>query len=143
MLSSFCVAHSKKTGDNMRIATNNPMVKEKFSALKPVFIDGTYEEVLDRVKKMIINEHLTLLTHPLSGSVKPNETYYKTICLTDIGSQYIDLESLEYIESAIEVSGKFLKSRPRPNWTEHVLKDFAFVDCSIAESTLERMGVQV
>ncbi|HCM85386.1 MAG TPA: hypothetical protein DIT08_04830 [Enterococcus sp.] len=105
------------------------------------FIDGSYGEVLVEVKQQIIEKHVVLLSHPLSGSIKPNETYYKTIFVTETTSQYIDTESLEYIESAIAVYEKFIKNKQRPNWSLAVLKDFAFVDFYIAQSTLDRMEV--
>ncbi|WP_287035395.1 GrdX family protein [Enterococcus sp.] len=126
----------------MIIITNNPMVKEKINqACLLSFIDGSYGEVLVEVKQQIIEKHVVLLSHPLSGSIKPNETYYKTIFVTETTSQYIDTESLEYIESAIAVYEKFIKNKQRPNWSLAVLKDFAFVDFYIAQSTLDRMEV--
>ncbi|MDT2820157.1 GrdX family protein [Enterococcus devriesei] len=125
----------------MIIVTNNPMVKEQINQLKAVdFVEGSYGEVLSYVKRRVIDERLYLLSHPLSGSIKPNETYYKTIFLTETNSQSIDLESLEYMESAIAVYEKFIKNKQRPNWSLGVLQDFAFVDFYIAQSTLDRIG---
>lgn len=123
----------------MFIITNNPMVKEKLGEVS--YVEGSYGDVLDEVKRQIIEKHVCLLSHPLSGSIKPNETYYKTIFVAETTSQYIDIESLEYIESAIAVYEKFIKNKQRPNWSLAVLKDFAFVDFYIAQSTLDRMGV--
>ncbi|MDT2602196.1 GrdX family protein [Enterococcus hulanensis] len=123
----------------MFIITNNPMVKEKLGEVS--YVEGSYGDVLDEVKRQIIDKHVCLLSHPLSGSIKPNETYYKTIFAAETTSQYIDIESLEYIESAIAVYEKFIKNKQRPNWSLAVLKDFAFVDFYIAQSTLDRMGV--
>ncbi|MGO3609619.1 MAG: GrdX family protein, partial [Enterococcus sp.] len=59
---------------------------------------------------------------------------------TETNSQSIDLESLEYMESAIAVYEKFIKNKQRPNWSLGVLQDFAFVDFYIAQSTLDRIG---
>lgn len=127
----------------MIIVTNNPMVQEKLKDIRTLhFVEGSYGNVLDEVKKQVIDKHIRLLSHPLSGSIKPNETYYKTIFLAETTSQYIDIESLEYIESAIAVYEKFIKNKQRPDWSLAVLKDFAFVDFYIAQSTLERMGVK-
>lgn len=123
----------------MFIITNNPMVKEKLGEVS--YVEGSYGDVLDEGKRQIIEKHVCLLSHPLSGSIKPNETYYKTIFAAETTSQYIDIESLEYIESAIAVYEKFIKNKQRPNWSLAVLKDFAFVDFYIAQSTLDRMGV--
>lgn len=126
----------------MIIITNNPMVNERMGNVANLcFVEGSYKEVLDEVKRQIIERQIQLLSHPLSGSIKPNETYYKTIFVSETNSQYSDIESLEYIESAIVVYEKFIKNKQRPNWSLAVLKDFAFVDFYIAQSTLDRMGV--
>ncbi|KRM94707.1 hypothetical protein FC24_GL000276 [Loigolactobacillus rennini DSM 20253] len=105
-----------------------------------MFIDGAYADVLASVKKAVIDKHWTLLTHPLSGSLKPNETYYRTVFLDNTHLQYIDMQSLEYIEAAIRVYDKFMRDKPRPQWPAKVLADFAFIDFDIAQSTLQRMG---
>lgn len=82
-----------------------------------------------------------LAVAPVKWKHQTNETYYKTIFASETTSQYIDIESLEYIESAIAVYEKFIKNKQRPNWSLAVLNDFAFVDFYIAQSTLDRMGV--
>lgn len=134
---------TKGSVTKMNVITNNPMVQEKIENLCSIcFVEGAYGAVLDQVKQQIVNDHVCLLSHPLSGSIKPNETYYKTIFVTETTSQYIDIESLEYIESAIAVYEKFIKNKQRPDWSLAVLKDFAFVDFYIAQSTLERIGVK-
>lgn len=128
----------------MFIITNNPKVKENIGQLIGIhFVEGSYGDVLMAVKKSVVEKHSSLLTHPLSGSIKPNETYYKTIFLIETNSQSIHIESLEYIESAISVYEKFIKNKQRPNWSLSILHDFAFVDFYIVQSTLSRMGVMI
>ncbi|OJG85252.1 hypothetical protein RV13_GL001054 [Enterococcus raffinosus] len=135
---------TKGRDELMNVITNNPKVKEKIGKKSSIhFVKGEYRDVLDEVKRQIIEEHICLLSHPLSGSIKPNETYYMTIFTSETTSQYIDIESLEYIESAIEVYEKFIKNKQRPNWSLAVLQDFSFVDFYIAQSTLDRMGVSI
>lgn len=134
----------RKVSDKMIAITNNQMVKEKLKQIADLyFVEGAYDDVLNAAKQQIIEDHICLLSHPLSGSIKPNETYYKTIFVSETNSQYIDIESLEYIESAIAVYEKFIKNKQRPNWSLAVLRDFAFVDFYIAQSTLGRMGVSI
>ncbi|MGY3749261.1 GrdX family protein [Vagococcus acidifermentans] len=129
----------------MIIVTNNPEVPDKMKAIKKtsiVFVDGEYKDVLLQTRRYIVDEQLVLLTHPLSGSIKPNETYYKSICLSEEARDWIDLESLTYIERALDVYEAFYKNQPRPNWTDSVLLDFAKIDYRIMADTLQRMGVQ-
>ena len=62
-----------------KIVTNNPLVKETLENEYHIeFVECSYEEILRKVRNYIY-EGYELLTHPLSGSVKPNETPYKSI----------------------------------------------------------------
>lgn len=62
------------------IITNNPLVKEKLGEDYHVeYEELSYEDTLKKVQKMIFQGY-RLLTHPLSGSVKPNETPYSRLC---------------------------------------------------------------
>lgn len=120
----------------MVIVSNNPRVVSEINY--PIIkIDGTYLDVLLHVKDLIINNKYRLLSHPLSGSIKPNETYYKSIMLDNSSFDYSDLDSLELIESAIEVYNKFIKNEARPNWSNSILNDFADVDYFLIKSAIE------
>lgn len=120
----------------MLIVTNNPKVKG-YEQIKILPVEGEYKDVLLMVKDLIINDNYRLLSHPLSGSIKPNETYYKSIMLDDGKYEYSDLESLELIESALEVFEKFMSSKLRPNWSSEVLDDFATVDYFLIQSAVQ------
>lgn len=123
----------------MLLVTNNPMLIQAHIKFPVEALTGDYGEVLQTVKTYIIDQQMILLTHPLSGSIKPNETYYKSIVLDKGEDGTIDLSSLGYIEQAIDVYNSFIKNKQRPNWTASVLKDFAYVDYYLMESTFERM----
>ena len=69
-----------------------------------------------------------LLSHPLSGSVKPNETPYKSILVSETASG-TDVESVQLIEEAIEVMNRFGPIRRK--WHEKELHDFQLVDESL------------
>ena len=85
----------------MLIITNNSMVKEYYeSSYEILFIDGQYREVLVQARDRIHNGH-KLLTHPLSGSIKPGETPYKSLVISKEAGRSLDINSLELIESAI------------------------------------------
>ena len=59
------------------VITNNPLVFEKLKdEHKVIYKEISYEEILKEARDRIHDGH-RLLTHPLSGSVKPNETPYK------------------------------------------------------------------
>ena len=116
---------------NYIIVTNNPLVLEKHGDTHNViYKEVSYEGIL-RVVRDRIHEGHSLLTHPLSGSVKPNETPYKSIMIS-AERRRIDEGSVELIENAIQACGKFeFKSdRYRPE----VYADFKLIDCTLIES---------
>ena len=71
------------------VVTNNPLVLDKLQETHEVmYREVSYEELLKEVRDRIHEGHL-LLTHPLSGSVKPKETPYKSV-LISVGKEKID-----------------------------------------------------
>lgn len=87
-------------------------------------------EVLYKVRDYIHLGHV-LLTHPLMGSVKPNETPYKSVAISFICETEVDFDSLMYIEKSIETANKMLKNKPLRVWQESVLEDFRAIDFSL------------
>lgn len=123
----------------MQIISNNPMVKEQITQQPVIFIDGSYGDVLIEAKRLIVDDHHVLLSHPLSGSIKPNETFYKSILITTTQQSQIDMESLDLIDQALNTYEKFNRNFKTPNWPERVLEDFATIDLDLLESTLQRI----
>ncbi len=113
------------------IVTNNPLVLEKHGDTHEViYREVSYEDVLREVRDRIHEGH-SMLTHPLSGSVKPNETPYKSIMIS-AERRAIDGESVALIESAIHARGKFEFKSDR--YKPEVYKDFQIIDCTLIES---------
>ncbi|MEK6266189.1 MAG: GrdX family protein [Clostridium sp.] len=118
------------------IVTNNPMSKEQFeSKYKVVFIKGSMMDILKKVRNNIHEGH-KLLTHPLMSSVKPNETPYRTICISKEILSEVDLQSLSIIEESIMTTEKFLKNFKTPQWNEKILLDFQLIDFDIIHHAL-------
>lgn len=97
--------------------------------------EGIYE-VLIRVRDLIHNGY-KLLTHPMSGSLKSNQTPYKSILILKKGDS-IDFNDVKLIESAIENYDKFIKNRKLTNWPENIKNDFKTVDLSLIESCFNK-----
>ena len=114
------------------IITNNPLVRDTYVDKEVEFYDKKYEEILQIVKNKIAEGH-KILTHPLSGSVKPKETPYKSIMISKDKFK-LDLESLEIIENAIATCAKFKERSDK--WTKEVLKDFELVDFTLIDSAI-------
>lgn len=115
------------------IITNNIRVKEKFGGNYDVEYENlSFEDTLKKVRDRIYLGY-RLLTHPLSGSVKPNETPYKSVLISkEKGS--LDLESVEIIESAIHSCKKFQFKSDK--YRPEVYEDFQVVDCTLIESAI-------
>ncbi len=110
------------------IVTNNPMSKEKFqNKYKLVFVYGNMMDILKKVRNNIHEGH-KLLTHPLMSSIKPNETPYRTICISKEKLCEVDLQSLSIIEECIMTTEKFLNDFKTPQWNEKILLDFQLID---------------
>lgn len=121
------------------IVTNNPYVYEKYKDNFKITFDEkfTYLDVLEYVRTKVHEGH-KLSTHPLSGSVKPNETPYKTIMISD-NKGALDFDSLKIIEESIATFKKFKENRPTPNWTESILDDFRVIDLSLIENVINKL----
>ena len=125
----------------MLLITNNKKfieIKEDLLAkgIKVEFLDEDYIGVLQHVRDLIHGGY-ELLTHPLYGSVKPNETIYRTIILKE-GSK-LDFNSLGLIEDAIQTAEKFKKNKLTPNQTERVKDDFRVIDYDLMSKTVRRI----
>ncbi|MBE6059924.1 MULTISPECIES: GrdX family protein [unclassified Clostridium] len=118
------------------IVTNNPMSKEKFEEkFKVEFIDVPQLDILKKVRNYI-HKGNRILTHPLMGSVKPNETPYRTVCVSTEVVNGVDLQSLEIIENAIVTTEKFLRDFNTPKWSEKILTDFQVIDSDLIDHAI-------
>ena len=122
------------------IVTNNSKVFIKYKENYNIeFIDSeTMYEVLIKTRDLL---HLgyKLLTHPMSGSLKSNQTPYKSILLMknkNFENAYFD--DILMIENTIENYNKFIKNRHLTNWTENIKNDFKTVDLSLIESCFNK-----
>ena len=66
------------------IVTNNPMVaKAEWRGMKTEYLEeGTYLDVLLKVREYT-HKHYSIITHPLAGSIKPNQIPYRSIIVSD------------------------------------------------------------
>ena len=122
----------------MIILTNNPDVEEALKDGNVLRIDGTYRDVLIMARDLVHQGH-RLLTHPLMGSLKPNETPYRTVAVSSEKGA-LDTDSLLLFENAIETFYKFAQvTRPDRgvNTPERMLADFRMIDLSLITSALE------
>jgi len=119
------------------IITNNDWVYEKYRNhhdYHVIFIQGNYKDVLVKTRDKI-HEGYELLTHPLSSSLKPNETPFKSIIISEIKDK-LNVDSLFIIENSIMSWEKFNNDKRKLNFTEQIIEDFKLIDLTVLESAL-------
>ncbi len=118
------------------IITNNDKVYEQFkNDYKIYYKECSFREILLYVRDRVHEGHV-LLTHPLSSSIKPNETPFKSILISDY-KKSLDYKSLMIIENAIMAYDKFKKDKDYTvELTDKIIADFKIVDLSIIENAL-------
>ena len=115
------------------VLTNNPLVRDTLKDKKEViYKEISYEDVLREARDRVYRGY-RLLSHPLSGSVKPNETPYKSIMIGN-RKEEIDAQSVRIIESAIESCWKFVFKSDK--YKPEVYKDFQLIDWTLLESAM-------
>jgi len=121
------------------VITNNSLVYEKFKEKMDIIYlnEFNYLDILKYARDKIHIGH-RLLTHPLSGSVKPNETPYKSLAIS-IEKNEIDFESLNIIEESIVTAEKFILNNKTPKWTDEILSDFRLIDYYLISGAIESM----
>lgn len=121
------------------LITNNPLVKKKLSNEAEILFYGVdYIKVLELARDYI-HKGYKLLTHPLSGSVKPNETPYKSVIVEKRDGSIVDMDSLMIIEQSMDTTRKFINNKKTPEWNEKIKEDFQVIDLSLIENVLDRI----
>lgn len=129
------------------IVTNNDKVYKKHKDVKEVLFleNGSYLDVLEKSRDLV-HRGAKLLSHPMAGSMKPNQTPYRSVllereCLNEASEKepipLLDMESLKLIESSIEAAKKFLSIKKTPQWPSKIKEDFKTVDLSIIDSAIK------
>ena len=118
-----------------QILTNNPLVarclgEDYAVALYP---EDNCRDILVRVRDLVYAGHL-LFTHPLAGSVKPNETPYRSVLISRT-PHALDAEAAEMISNCIAAFDKFAPRRRC--LTEQLLEDFQLIDYTLLCSALD------
>lgn len=120
------------------MVTNNVRCLEKWEGKLQIDYneEWAYLDVLLAARDYIHRGYF-LLTHPLAGSVKPNQTPFKSIILSEESLEGAeDFRDLTLIEESIEAYHKFMGNRPLPEWSEKSAEDFRTIDLSLMEGVM-------
>ena len=124
-----------RTPHRIRIVTNNPLVKEVLSEYYTVeYYEGVgYRDILVKVRDMVYSGY-ELHTHPMAGSVKPNETMFKSVV---VGTDMIgtDMEHCKLMMNSIITCDKFKPLGVK--YSEYHIKDFQLIDYTLLCGALD------
>ena len=121
----------------MKLITNNPkFIGENLKDIEIEYLDVSYIDILRKVRDYV-HENWEIVTHPLYGSVKPNETIYRTIVIKENNS--LDITSVNLISDAILTFKKFRNNREVPQWTDRVKDDFSVIDHDLIINAINRI----
>lgn len=114
----------------VRIVSNNPMVVFQKEDVR-INASGVIR-VLEKVRDLVHLGH-HLLTHPLAGSIKPNENPFKSVVISakPLG---MDVKSVQIAEDSLETAKRMLKEMPYRSFSDQELNDFMMLDLSLLES---------
>ncbi len=125
------------------LMTNNPLLLEFDNLpdkLELIYHECSIVELFEKLRDKV-HQGARLLSHPLSGSVKPGETAYKSVLFEldlgeiELSARTLDLRSLQLVEQAFEACKKFHFKTEL--FDEASLKDFQMVDASLIQSALD------
>ena len=123
-----------KSGLDIKIITNNPLVVRCMGDYYQIdYHEISFREILVKVRDMVY-EGYELRTHPIAGSVKPNETPYKSIVVTKEKKGF-NMEHANMCANAIMTFDKFTPI----GWTlpERILQDFQLIDYTLLAGALD------
>jgi len=121
----------------IKIITNNYLIFCLYKNDFPViYKKKSYKEIL-KLSRDYVHRGYKLLTHPLSGSVKPNETPFKTILISSFSGN-LDMKSLSIIENSIETADKFEEFSN--NYSEDIERDFMEIDLSLIKNVINNLN---
>ena len=118
---------------NFVILTNNCKVRDELAGECCVeYHQLSLNELLQLTRDRVHAGH-KLLTHPLSGSVKPNETPFKSIMIS-AKQGILDYDSVRMIEDSIITAHKFPVKFPQ--LSEKLRSDFELIDFGLIQGAV-------
>ena len=122
----------------MKLLTNNPkFLNYQNKKIKIKYYETNYFEILKKTRDLV-HKNYEILTHPLYGSIKPNETLYRSIVLQK--SDSLSINSLSHISEAIDTFMKFKNNKETPLWSEKIKEDFSVIDFDLITNAIGRIN---
>jgi hypothetical protein len=118
--------------DRTRIFTNNPSVRDAYPDAT-LFVEGGVCGVFTAVRDAV-HKGARLISHPLSGGVKPWQSPYKSVAALVpevLTGPALDYASLRMVEDAVALC------RGDCNADESLLADYRMIDLDLINNALE------
>ena len=123
------------------LVTNNGKALEIYEKHANIGVNYLEEEsylgVLIRVRDLV-HEGWHLMSHPQASNLKPNQSPYKTVLLSNGREAQLFSQDVEMVENSIDAFHKFTRDMIAPKWPEKTLRDFQTIDLSVVESAIGR-----
>jgi len=123
---------------NFRIITNNPMVLQKYPDLAE-FFDVSVDRIFILCRNAV-HKGAVLISHPLSGSVKPNVSPYKSVVISGEKPR-TDFKSVQLIEDAL-IMLKKLGAGNSLSYGNSVLEDYKVIDLDLLDSAIAALPTE-
>ena len=123
-----------KPGHRYRIVTNNPLVRDCLGDWYEIdYREVSFREILVIVRDMVHLGH-QLYTHPIAGSVKPNETPYKSV-VVDKAPGVFSMDEANLMSNALITFDKFKPLNVK--YSDYHLQDFQLIDYTLLCGALD------
>ena len=123
-----------KPGHRFRIVTNNPLVRDCLCDWYEIdYREVSFREILVIVRDMVHVGH-QLYTHPIAGSVKPNETPYKSIVVDKAPGKF-SVDEANLMSNALITFDKFKPLNVK--YSDYHLQDFQLIDYTLLCGALD------
>jgi len=114
-----------------RIVTNNPSVRESYHNSKVIFIDGSYEDVLIKVRDLV-HAGVELIDSPLGASIRMLLSPYRSILVGTERNAMITDQILLIEQSILNYRTLTQRRKAEP---QHA-SDYAVVDKALLEASI-------
>jgi hypothetical protein len=118
------------------IITNNPIVKN-ISNAEINYVNGNQRQVLYQVFNKIAGGH-NLLSHPLAGSIKPEDNPYRSVVLSSSTSE-VDLSTLSMLEYCLGKVETGVTKNVDCSTICQLDRDFQMIDKELLDNVLQSL----
>lgn len=122
--------------DPLLIISNNPLV-DTINNISIKKVEGSPIQVLSAVMNQLV-EGYHLLSHPLAGSLKPNQNPYRSVLLAK-KTGAVDLPSLTILHLAMMKNEEMLNESWAYDLSNRYADDYQLVDYTLIKNAVDSM----